>query len=567
MTDPIEPRPLRERLHYLLTGRFPAAETEATARAFRTLGMVLLAGFGAVLLFRYILIPSFEALDVLRQTADALPPEDAERPLLYRFSMLAYLGVFGLALAIWRSYTAERQVRGQQKALAQTDANLRLSEERNTTDAFTKAIELLGARNANDTPNLEQRLGAIYALERIARENVETYHIQIMETLCAYVREHAPAKPGEVFPGSVLRDLEDENRGITDEEVLEDPRFQKALAAIPEDRREDFTPEKLRQARQEMGRLDACLDAWIELCPLPREDIRAVVDVLLRRTEAQRDREQGNAPPDARPAYRLDLRGTCLRRISPAGRAFAHGMLSDAQLEGADLVRARLERADLSGARLERAVLISARLERANLFEARLERADLSGARLERAVLISARLERANLFEARLERAVLIRARLERAHLFKSWLERAVLIRARLERADLSGARLERADLSYSYLAGIAGAEIMLHSANLSAGTNYGGALRFAGFYGATVEPSFFAKTFGDATVTLPSGMKAPPQWLDRPAKTGRCRILRPLARLGRGLSKCPSWSYIAPSGWENVTPLPPPNGASWPGD
>jgi hypothetical protein len=41
-------------------------------------------------------------------------------------------------------------------------------------------------------PNLEVRLGTIYALERIA-EDSERDHIPIMETLCAYIRQNAPA--------------------------------------------------------------------------------------------------------------------------------------------------------------------------------------------------------------------------------------------------------------------------------------------------------------------------------------------------------------------------------------
>jgi len=41
------------------------------------------------------------------------------------------------------------------------------------------------------SPNLEVRIGAIYALERIAKDSLRD-HIQIMEILCAYIRENAP---------------------------------------------------------------------------------------------------------------------------------------------------------------------------------------------------------------------------------------------------------------------------------------------------------------------------------------------------------------------------------------
>ncbi|WP_293448356.1 pentapeptide repeat-containing protein [Planktotalea sp.] len=42
-------------------------------------------------------------------------------------------------------------------------------------------------------PNLEVCIGSIYALERIAKEN-EAYHVQVMEILCAYVRQNAPTE-------------------------------------------------------------------------------------------------------------------------------------------------------------------------------------------------------------------------------------------------------------------------------------------------------------------------------------------------------------------------------------
>ncbi|MEL7000341.1 MAG: hypothetical protein AAFP68_18960, partial [Pseudomonadota bacterium] len=45
-------------------------------------------------------------------------------------------------------------------------------------------------------PNLEVRLGAIYALERIAQDS-ERDHITVMETLCAYIRENAPASSAQ----------------------------------------------------------------------------------------------------------------------------------------------------------------------------------------------------------------------------------------------------------------------------------------------------------------------------------------------------------------------------------
>ncbi|WP_289032290.1 pentapeptide repeat-containing protein [uncultured Roseibium sp.] len=46
---------------------------------------------------------------------------------------------------------------------------------------------------SESVPNIEVRVGAIYALERIAQDSLRD-HIQIMEILTAYIRENAPVK-------------------------------------------------------------------------------------------------------------------------------------------------------------------------------------------------------------------------------------------------------------------------------------------------------------------------------------------------------------------------------------
>ncbi|RMD90312.1 MAG: hypothetical protein D6811_10840, partial [Alphaproteobacteria bacterium] len=43
------------------------------------------------------------------------------------------------------------------------------------------------------SPNIEQRIGALFALERIAQASEED-HIPVMETICAYIRENAAAE-------------------------------------------------------------------------------------------------------------------------------------------------------------------------------------------------------------------------------------------------------------------------------------------------------------------------------------------------------------------------------------
>jgi type VI protein secretion system component VasK len=63
-----------------------------------------------------------------------------------------------------------------------TAQTLRTTQEGQITDRFTKAIDHLGK------DKLAVRLGAIYALERIARDS-EYDHWAVMEILTAFVRE------------------------------------------------------------------------------------------------------------------------------------------------------------------------------------------------------------------------------------------------------------------------------------------------------------------------------------------------------------------------------------------
>jgi hypothetical protein len=71
---------------------------------------------------------------------------------------------------------------------------LLVSQQGQITDRFTKAIEQLGAVDAQGVKKMVVRLGGIYALERIANES-ERDHWPIVEVLCTYVRNVAPIKP------------------------------------------------------------------------------------------------------------------------------------------------------------------------------------------------------------------------------------------------------------------------------------------------------------------------------------------------------------------------------------
>ncbi len=97
---------------------------------------------------------------------------------------LAFLGtmsglaaLFGVFLAILRSEENKRQ----------NDT----AEQGQITERLNKAIENLGKSDKDGDPVIEVRIGALFALERIAQDSIRD-HIQIMEIFCAYIRHNSP---------------------------------------------------------------------------------------------------------------------------------------------------------------------------------------------------------------------------------------------------------------------------------------------------------------------------------------------------------------------------------------
>ncbi|MDZ7906299.1 MAG: hypothetical protein U5N55_11405 [Cypionkella sp.] len=83
---------------------------------------------------------------------------------------------------------------------------LRYQKEGHITDRISKAVEQLGAEKTvkkdeqtveSSEPNIEVRIGGILSLERIAQDSTAhdngRDHVRVMEILCAYIRENAPA--------------------------------------------------------------------------------------------------------------------------------------------------------------------------------------------------------------------------------------------------------------------------------------------------------------------------------------------------------------------------------------
>ena len=343
---------------------------------------------------------------------------------------LILVAIVGLLFAWRRNRTINRQAEkasrqaetaNEQAETANRQAETAARDLRN--ERYQKGADMLG--NAT----LAMRLGGVYALEQLAREHPEEYHVPIVELLCAFIRP--PAEDGR--PESVGADGGEPDDSTHGPDRRRAPDTEAAAQAIGRRRVEKDRCEfvlNLRGANLSGANLeDANLDG-VHL-------------------------EYAN------------LEGAKLR-----GAHLENAHLEDANLRGAHLEDAHLEDANLRGANLEGANLSSANLSRANLegahlegtilwgailWGAYLEDADLSGADLSGVVRSSAHLEGANLSRANLEGAKLSRTHLEYAKLWGANLSGANLWGAHLEDAKLLGASLRGAILSGANLEGVKG--------------------------------------------------------------------------------------------------------------
>jgi hypothetical protein len=181
------------------------------------------------------------------------------------------------------------------------------ARETQFSNSFATATDYLGA------PDLETRLGGVYALERLAEDSDASEDDrkirQVIEVLCAYVRKHAPSKPETVILPA------------------------KAGAPDPPPR-------------------------------APAADVQAILTVLGRQTRTPESVREGIY---IYPLYETDLRyanlhGADLRRANLWRSNLQGADLSEAKLQGAYFGETNLQGANLSDANLENAKLTGADL-------------------------------------------------------------------------------------------------------------------------------------------------------------------------------------------------------------
>ena len=148
--------------------------------------------------------------------ADIAPPSQsgksgdptAIRDLSYAIAVL--LGVLVAAstvpFALIRVWINDRTIKAAERSTAAAERTTNAAEQGLITDRINTAVTGLGVEKTvkqtapdgnvteNTDANIEVRLGAVYALERISQDS-DRDHMQIMEILCAYIRTNAPWDP------------------------------------------------------------------------------------------------------------------------------------------------------------------------------------------------------------------------------------------------------------------------------------------------------------------------------------------------------------------------------------
>lgn len=462
------------------------------------------------------------------------------------------VAIIGAPFVIWRAIVAQKTVDVQEQGLI--------------TDRINKAVQGLGTektviRNGEEwsEPNLEVRIGAIYALERIAQDSARD-HVQIMEILCAYIRHNAPAPAEDNWPELEMKAGEDDGPLEADWaerlKAFEDAQAEaKAKLKVREDIQ--VALNVLGRRRPEQRLLEAqAFDApegaefvFDNECPDydgPRDGYdQPALEAFKAKIEEWKDRLY------AYRGYRLDLRSANLRGADLFGLNLAGARLNGTHLQGAILWGTNLTGALLNYARLDNADLRNANIGGAALWMVGLQGADLRGTRLQRADIVETRMQGANLSAARLHRAMMPKVMLQGADMRMAQLQGAYLQDARMQNADVRAARLQGVDLKKARLHGAHFLKARMQGATFVGTRMYGCSLvatsmdgvllrdividehtriNEANLTGSAIKDADISrmrqlaehlpKMFGDGTVILPPEIDRPLHWPKRNLST-----------------------------------------------
>lgn len=426
----------------------------------------LFIGLGGLLVLAALFLYVHKLPSLILKTIEALqdsfandPLDDEEiRNLSYAFAALAgALTIMAtIPFQLIRVWLNERTARTAEQSHVTDQINTAvegLGSEKtvisSTGEKTSKGKEAIPTTIQQSVPNIEVRIGAIYALERISQDSTRD-HVQIMEILAAYLRENSAVDNATSFTGATEHSAPKSGTLVSQD-------FAKAARALA------------KSAPLDPTFFENPFWLW-GLSLSPAVDTQSALRVAGRRTPEQLEIERADTRYGDL-GFRLDLRRTDLQGVDISRLSFRNALLTSAAIDGGDLSFADLDGSDLRWARLRGADLQNATLRQADLYEAELQGADLSYVDF-----TNAKLHGANLRDADLARSVFLGADLSQAD---------------LSGVDASGITISAtSDLNGTYLGAAAIREIDLSSRQ-------------------DVSAEILAKAFADASVILPDGLTA----------------------------------------------------------
>ena len=369
---------------------------------------------------------------------------------------LAFLGTITGIVALFGGYLAIRRTEANEREATTAEQGL-------ITDRINKATEGLGKSNQENGPVIEVRLGALYALERIAQDSLRD-HIQIMEIICAYIRTNSPLS-------KETDEQENLNKDIKTDTAKKTNKATKIDASIENDEDEDDEAKKLR------------------------EDIQAALTIIGRRENWSDSKKRLEAEKER--GYQIDL-SYCDLRYARIYRA----NLSRTNIEGANLSHAQIMYTDLSHVRANKTTMIHVNLDGSDLSDSLFYESNLRRAQLNNTDMSEAGFNDTNLTHASISGARMVDAGFWSADLSHAWIHGSNLIRARFDMAklihtDIGGTNLTDTSFRYADMSNALIDEAFVYTGDFTTCKNF--------------IPEDIEETFCGIQVKLPNGFKPDP--------------------------------------------------------
>jgi uncharacterized protein YjbI with pentapeptide repeats len=260
--------------------------------------------------------------------------------------------------------------------------NLKVAEDKQVTERFSKAIEHLGSYGEE---KIHIRLGGIYALEQIAKDSPQNYHWTIVEILSAFVRERCP-----IIELAIESEAQSGSSNPTPDNTIKKVKVdvQAALTVISRGKLE----QDLEGKRIDLRRVNL-VGIEIQNAKFSYVDFRFSDLSYAKLCGA----DLSNTFLDSVNFYRAALIKADFSQASISSSPDANGDVLFTNFSEAQLISADFSYSDLSGANLSSTMLSGANFSNCKLNQIILENALLGGMRFNNDVLDGADFTDANL--------------------------------------------------------------------------------------------------------------------------------------------------------------------------